>query len=207
MQSTIVMPATVLPRVEPAPLYGPWAPQLDPDSSLVRAAADLLAAHLPLGNAGSEAVCARCGEGFPCPAAVHASFVCRAAGITRTVEQRPTPGAMRPAPRNGGKSQPAEVQQAKVQPAKAQPATAQPAKQARAENRAEAGREVVAGEAASPSGMPQPRSASPSSTRVAIESRQNRNGPPPGRSKQRRGKPVAQRGTADRQDIAASAES
>ena len=64
--------------VTPAPSTGPLAPRLSPDSHLVLAARDLLARHS--GDA-VENWCQRCDVSYPCPPAVHAAQVCRAAGI------------------------------------------------------------------------------------------------------------------------------
>jgi hypothetical protein len=64
--------------IEPAPLTGPAAPRLNPDSSLVIAAFDLLARHTA---DQAESTCQYCGEGYPCPTGIHAALVCRAAGL------------------------------------------------------------------------------------------------------------------------------
>jgi hypothetical protein len=64
--------------VTPAPLTGPLAPRLRPESHLVAAARDLYARH------SAETVdgwCARCDEAYPCPPAIHAAQVCEAAGV------------------------------------------------------------------------------------------------------------------------------
>ena len=64
--------------VTPAPLTGPLAPRLRPDSHLVVAARDLLARH---GTSTADGWCLRCDESYPCPPAIHAAQVCRAAGL------------------------------------------------------------------------------------------------------------------------------
>jgi hypothetical protein len=63
--------------ITPAPLTGPLAPRLSPDSRLVAAATDLLGRHTA--EAGT---CQGCGDPYPCGAGVHAVAVCLAAGLT-----------------------------------------------------------------------------------------------------------------------------
>ena len=64
--------------VTPAPLTGPLAPRLRPDSPLVSAARELVVAH----RAGDpDANCARCEDPYPCPPTIHAALVCLAAGL------------------------------------------------------------------------------------------------------------------------------
>jgi len=62
--------------VTPAPLNGPLAPRLSPDSSLVVAARDLVARHRAVDDR-----CPRCADAYPCPPTVHAALVCLAAGL------------------------------------------------------------------------------------------------------------------------------
>jgi hypothetical protein len=64
--------------IEPAPLSGPQAPQLDPQSALVAAAEALLERHTAE-ETGSA--CRACGGAYPCEAGMHAALVCRAAGL------------------------------------------------------------------------------------------------------------------------------
>jgi hypothetical protein len=64
--------------IEPAPLTGPAAPRLDPESPLVTAAVALLGRHTV---DEAERTCRSCGESYPCDSGVHAVFVCRAAGL------------------------------------------------------------------------------------------------------------------------------
>jgi hypothetical protein len=72
--------------VTPAPLTGPLAPRLQPDSYLVAAARDLLARH---SATAAEGWCTRCDEAYPCPPAVHAAQVCQAAGLDVPTEPAP----------------------------------------------------------------------------------------------------------------------
>jgi hypothetical protein len=65
--------------IEPAPLTGPLAPRLSPDSPLVITAADLLNRHKA--EVGTS-MCHGCGEPYPCGPGVHAAAVCLAAGLT-----------------------------------------------------------------------------------------------------------------------------
>jgi hypothetical protein len=62
--------------VEPAPLSGPSALRLDPESALVTGALDLLARHTKDGL-----VCRGCMNPYPCQARAHAKLVCLAAGL------------------------------------------------------------------------------------------------------------------------------
>ena len=64
--------------VTPAPLTGPLAPRLRPDSHLVAAARDLVARHQASVVDGR---CQRCEEAYPCAMADHAAHVCLAAGV------------------------------------------------------------------------------------------------------------------------------
>jgi hypothetical protein len=65
--------------IEPAPLTGPLAPRLSPDSPLVITATDLLNWHVA--EVGSS-MCHGCGAPYPCGPGVHAAAVCMAAGLT-----------------------------------------------------------------------------------------------------------------------------
>jgi hypothetical protein len=69
--------------VTPAPLTGPLAPRLRPDSHLVVAARDLLALH---SASEADGWCLRCEQAYPCPPAVHAAQVCQAAGLDLPAE-------------------------------------------------------------------------------------------------------------------------
>ncbi len=64
--------------VTPAPLSGPEAPRLRPDSHLVEAARDLVARHRASLVDGR---CQRCEEPYPCAMAGHAAHVCLAGGL------------------------------------------------------------------------------------------------------------------------------
>lgn len=64
--------------VTPAPLSGPLAPRLKPDSDLVEAARDLVARHRASVVDGR---CERCDEPYPCQMAAHAAQVCVAGGV------------------------------------------------------------------------------------------------------------------------------
>ena len=64
--------------VTPAPLTGPQAPRLEPDSHLVEGARDLVARHRASVVDGR---CERCEEPYPCAMAAHAAQVCLAAGL------------------------------------------------------------------------------------------------------------------------------
>ncbi len=73
--------------VEPAPLTGPLAPRLSPESPLVITATDLLNRHVA--EIGTS-MCHSCGEPYPCGAGAHAAAVCLAAGLTaRAVDLTP----------------------------------------------------------------------------------------------------------------------
>jgi hypothetical protein len=65
--------------VSPAPMSGPFAPRLSPDSPLVHAARDLVVRHGA--TAPREGHCLSCGRPYPCPSIVHAALVCGAAGL------------------------------------------------------------------------------------------------------------------------------
>jgi hypothetical protein len=65
--------------IEPAPLTGPRAPRLSPDSPLVITATDLLNRHVAEVGSG---MCEGCGEPYPCGPGAHAAAVCMAAGLT-----------------------------------------------------------------------------------------------------------------------------
>jgi hypothetical protein len=70
--------------VTPAPLTGPLAPRLHPDSHLVDAAADLFVRH---SAAMVDGWCTRCDQPYPCPPAIHAAQVCQAAGVDPTAPE------------------------------------------------------------------------------------------------------------------------
>jgi hypothetical protein len=65
--------------VSPAPMSGPSAPRLSPDSPLVIAARDLVVRHGATAPRGGH--CLSCSRPYPCPSIVHAALVCRAAGL------------------------------------------------------------------------------------------------------------------------------
>ena len=64
--------------VTPAPMTGPLAPRLRPDSPMVASARELVARHRASAPDGQ---CQWCTDVYPCPPTVHAALVCLAAGL------------------------------------------------------------------------------------------------------------------------------
>ena len=64
--------------VTPAPMTGPLAPRLSPDSPLVASARELVARHRA---AVVDERCDWCADVYPCPPTIHAALVCLAAGL------------------------------------------------------------------------------------------------------------------------------
>ena len=64
--------------VRPAPMTGPLAPRLSPDSPLVASARELVVRHR---DTVADDRCGWCADVYPCPPTIHAALVCLAAGV------------------------------------------------------------------------------------------------------------------------------